>query len=108
MKTFSFTKLLFILSALFFCSFILSSCGKQVISKDKFVDVYCDLSIAQDTLEFRDFTAKKKEILKKYGMTENDLKTTYQYYYSNPKLWEPFFKSVTEKIDALRNPKSRK
>lgn len=108
MKTYNFYLFRVVLPALVFCSLFCSACSKQVISKEKFVDVYCDLSIAQDTLEFREFNTKKKDIIKKYGITEKELKTTYEYYYSNPELWEPFFKSATEKIEKLRALKTKK
>jgi len=72
-------------------SVIVAGCNNNTISRSKFVSVYCDLTIAKDTLTQDDFKKQKTGILAKYGVTEKQLKTTYDYYYQNPTLWKPFF-----------------
>jgi hypothetical protein len=75
------------------------------MSSDKFVAVYCDLTIAQDTVKPEQFAKAKSDILKKYDVNEAQLKATYDYYYQNPKLWEEFFKNALERMDKLNKHK---
>ena len=97
-----------VIALLLFACLSFTSCGKKHIDNKKFIAVYCDLSIAQDTLSFNEFQKSKKDILKKYEVTDKELKETYEYYYNNPELWEPFFKSASEKIEKIRTAKPGK
>jgi hypothetical protein len=106
MKTMKFSSPLYVF---IFCTavvFTAASCGGKNVEMKKFAAVYCDLNIAQDTLDFNEFVKKKKEILRKYEISEKELKNTYEYYYNNPELWEKFFKIASERIDDIKKGKT--
>lgn len=63
------------------------------IDEDKFVIVYTDILIAQDTstTSLKDL---KKQILKKHGETEESYQKTIKYYNEDIARWEDFFDKV--------------
>lgn len=108
MKIIKFYAVLLKTAFLFAAGFLLISCGQKTIEMKKFVNVYCDLNIAQDTLKPPEFMKMKKEILNKYGITEKELKDTYQDYYNNPKQWQPFFEKALARMDEMKGVKKMK
>ncbi len=88
--------------------FILSSCSdNKVINEDKFVKVYSDLIIAQDTIPNNSaaFNSVKKKIFARYNITSEDYKNTIEYYNKNYEKWKSFFAKVTAHIEAMKGKK---
>ena len=85
--------------------FVLVSCRSKVIDENKYSAVYCDLTLAQDTLNMEEFKKEKISILKKYEITEKELKSTYDYYYQNPELWKPLFEKALDRMNKIKSNK---
>ena len=85
-------------------SFINGCSGDNIISEDKFVKIYSDLIIAQDTVSSRmkNNQELRKEILSRYNVTEAQYKATVDFYNKNPNQWEEFFTKVTAYINELK------
>lgn len=100
---FYFTSIFFPL--LFAVIFAASGCSsKKIIDQDKFVKIYADLIIAQDTTNaaVKNNNTLKEEILKRYNVTDSEYKETVSYYNQNPKEWQTFFNKVIEYIGKLK------
>jgi adenylate kinase family enzyme len=83
---------------------LLPGCSKnKVINEDKFVKVYADLVIQQDTL--KNLSVKidslKQIVFKRYNVTEKEYKKTIEYYNNDPRKWEEFFKRVKGYLEEL-------
>ena len=94
--------------------FLLPGCSQNNnIDEDKFVKVYTDILVAQDTLKAAvyNFDSLKTAVFKRYGITGKDYNSTIDYYNKDPQRWEKFFNKVTEYVEKLRDnsiPKGRK
>lgn len=77
---------------------------KKIVNQDKFVKIYSDLVIAQDTTGSPPKTNEKlkKEILKRYNVSNQEYRETIAYYNKNPKEWDMFFKKVIAYVDKLK------
>lgn len=94
------------------CICFLSGCSNEkIIDEDKFVKVYADMVISQDTMStpangaVAGYTNTKKlrdEILKRHNVTDEQYKQTINYYNKNPQDWERFFNKVVTYIDGLK------
>lgn len=84
----------------------LLSCKKQpAIDEKKFVMIYADMIFMQDTSTSSQ-SEIKKEVLKRFNVTENDYDKTINYYNDAPDRWQPFFDSVITYIEKMKpNPK---
>lgn len=82
----------------------LISCSDKTIDHDKFIDVYVDLRIAEDTVRSDNYDIQKlhKEILKKHGITEEQYNSTFKYFNENPELWEKFYDEAIARVDTLK------
>lgn len=88
--------------------FFLSSCSdNKVITEDKFVKIYSDLVIAQDTIpkNVTVFNSTKQKIFKKYNVTSEQYKSTIEYYNKNYERWKNFFAKVTAHIESMKGKK---
>ena len=98
-----------ILSQAFILS-LLSGCSKNnIINEDKFVRVYADLIIQQDTLNTLNYKTDtvKIKIFKKYNITAKDYKNTIAYYNHDPGKWEKFFEKVTAYVEELKKQNAK-
>lgn len=93
--------------------FILTAagCGEaERIDEDTFVNFYCDMILAQDSLG-RDPAAMdtiRVMLYERYGLTNEEYMATIEYYNTTPRSWENFFnKALAEmqrrKTEALGN-----
>ena len=85
--------------------FLLSGCSNR-INEDKFVLVFTDLVIAQDSLgsSFKQEIVKQA-VFKKYNITIKEYDATLAYYNSNPKKWDLFFNKAIAHLEELRGKK---
>ncbi len=94
----------------FICSVFISSCSNDdIIDKEKFVNIYSDLVIAQDTsnADVKTINKIKSQIFEKYKVTSDQYKLTVDFYNRNPEKWEEFFKLVIANMEKL-NENSKK
>ncbi len=98
-----FSKKLLLL--LFILSFI--DCSHR-ISEDKFILVYSDLVIAQDTLAGKlSLSQIKAKVFTKYGVSDKEYSATLNYYNSEPKKWEAFFNRAIAHVESLQGKKGK-
>jgi hypothetical protein len=78
------------------------------INEDKFILIFSDLVIAQDTLKVNNNIKEiKKRIFKKYNVSESEYAETLNYYNSDPRKWEPFFNKTISHLEGLRSKKRK-
>lgn len=96
-----------ILSILFICSQILFfSCGNdQPISEEKFIKIYANMVIMQDTSSLNQDQVRDK-VLSNYKYSLNDYKKTIDFYNSDPERWQKFFDKVVTYVESLK-PKTK-
>ena len=85
---------IFKITFLFVTLIILSACEKEPdIPEDKFIKVYVDLLIMQDTTSTDSFSldSLKAIVFEKNNITVEQYDATIQYYNEHPKRWEEFF-----------------
>ena len=85
---------------------IVAGCSKR-INEDKFVLVYTDIIIAQDSLggNFKQ-DAVKSTVFKRYKISQKEYDATLEYYNNNPKKWDQFFTKAITHLQELRSRKS--
>lgn len=92
------------------CGFILllslsfPACSDKTLDRDKFIDAYVDLRIAEDTLKSDDHTMQnlKEKIFNEHGITEEQYNSTFEYFNNNPELWEKFYDEAIARVDTLK------
>jgi len=103
MKYFS----VFLISFLSVLSSGLQSC-KQLppVDEKKFVKIYADMILMQDTssLSQREI---KEEVLKRFSVENTDYDETIKFYNADPERWQKFFDSTIVHIESLK-PKPKK
>ena len=85
--------------------FFLSGCSQNnKIDEDKFIKIYTDIAVAQDTLKAAtyNFDSLKTVVFKRFGITSKDYNSTIDYYNQDPQRWEKFFDKVTAYVEKLR------
>ena len=95
-------KLFILLTAIL----ILPGCSKsRVMSEDKFMKVYVDLVVAQDTSNapITKFDSVKAIVFKHNGITKDEYDATIDYYNKDPQKWQDFFRKTTMYVDKLRS-----
>ena len=102
----------FLILSFFLCSVIilLSSCTQnKIINEDKFVKIYADLVIQQDTLNNLNVKndSLKSIVFKRYNTTKEDYKKTIEYYNQDPAKWEKFFSKVTAYLESLKKKNAK-
>lgn len=91
--------------------FIFFSCGDGGrISEDKFVDLYTDIVIAQESgrSSYEEMREVRLELYKKYNITEDEYKLTLDYYNQDPRRWKEFFDKVIAKVEKMKIAESGK
>ncbi len=83
------------------------SCSDKNIDRNKFINAYIDLRIAQDTLnqDSTNIQKLKAEIFKRHGLTEKQYDETFNYYNEDPERWNAFYDSVIVRVDTLMKGK---
>jgi len=96
---------LFIISLIILSSLLFTSCSqKKGIDEAKFIKVYCDLLIAQDTTHAMN-DKMRQEIFRKYSVTKEEYNSTIQLYNNDPKKWDKFFDKAITYLQELRKNK---
>jgi hypothetical protein len=99
----NFNKLLFFILLLS----IISGCSHR-LKEDKFILVYADLLISQDTLGARfNMNDAKNAVFKKHNISAREYDETLNYYNSNPGKWEPFFNNVIAHLESQKSKKGK-
>ncbi|MDR3666915.1 MAG: DUF4296 domain-containing protein [Ignavibacteriaceae bacterium] len=89
---------------LLFLSSFMGCTGR--ISEDKFISVYSDIVIAQDTTKTTNNLVQIKNVVfKRYNVTEKEYNATLNYYNSDPRKWEPFFNKAISRLEGLKSKK---
>ena len=84
----------FFIIFIFVILILFPACEKEpAISEDKFIKVYVDLLIIQDTTSTDSFSldSLKAIVFEKNNITAEQYDATIQYYNEHPKRWEDFF-----------------
>ncbi len=101
MRTFKYyTMFVFLITA-----FIFVSCGDGGrIPENKFVDLYTDIVIAQESgrSSYEEMREVRLELFKKYNITEDEYKLTLDYYNQDPRRWKEFFDKVIAKVEKMK------
>lgn len=87
-----------------FLFFIFSGCSENNrINEDKFVKIYADLVIANDTLSAdNDFNKFRIEIFKRHDVSEEQYQKTVEFYNEKPERWKLFFDKVLNHVKTLQ------
>jgi len=85
---------------------IISCKNQQAIEEKKFVKIYTDMILMQDTSSSSQLEIKA-EVLKRFNVNEKDYDNTIKYYNDDSERWQPFFDSVITYIEKMK-PKPKK
>jgi len=92
-------------SLLIFLFLFMSACDKgPPIQEEKFIKVYVDLLIIQDTTTASTFSpdSVKTLVFMRHNISAEDYDATVNYYNSQPEKWVAFFDSTTAYIENLK------
>ncbi|MCU0407213.1 MAG: DUF4296 domain-containing protein, partial [Ignavibacteriaceae bacterium] len=90
---------------LFFLFIIISACDKDLpIQEDKFIKVYVDLLIIQDTTTAETFPidSVRTLVFAKHTISSEQYDETISYYNSRPEKWAAFFDSAKVYVERLK------
>jgi Domain of unknown function (DUF4296) len=99
----------FILSFYIPLILLFSSCSAAPpVKEDKFIKIYVDMLIAQDTTRATggQLEVVKSEVLKSYSVSEADYDSTLKFYNSDPKRWSDFFDKAIAYLEQLKKQKN--
>ena len=92
---------------IFLCPFIINSfagCSKSHLDEDKFIIVYTDIIMAQDTLGRRNsLDYIKRTVFKRNNISEQEYDMTLKYYNDDPVRWEQFFDKAIVYLEKKKN-----
>ena len=94
----------------FFISLLIISCNKdKVIPEDRFIKVYVDILVAQDTLQDKSIPPDsiRAIILKKHNIPDSLYTNTIDYYNSSEERWKNFFDRAIKYVEELKNVKEK-
>lgn len=87
-------------------SFIFSGCTEdKIVPEEKYIDVYTDLVIAQDTSRTNSADQRdsiQQMIFKRYNINSAEYSATINYYSQNPAKWEIFFNAAIDSLEARK------
>ncbi len=93
------------ITIIFLLSVSIFSCSKDdILPEDKFVKIYIDILVAQDTLTDNSISndSLKTLILQKYNVTDSIYTKTIEYYNYNPDNWGKFFEDAIKQVEELK------
>ncbi len=84
--------------------FIFSCSKDDIIPEDKFIKIYIDILVAQDTLTDNSISndSLKTLVLQKHNVTDSLFTKTIEYYNYNPDKWEKFFEDAIKQVEELK------
>ncbi len=86
-------------------SLLFSACDKEPpIPEEKFIKVYVDLLVIQDTTTSSTFSldSVKTLVFTRHNISDEDYDETINYYNSQPEKWVAFFDSATAYVEGLK------
>lgn len=87
-------------------SIVLQSCKHSpAIDEKKFIKIYADMVIMQDTSSISQQKIKE-EVLKRFNVKKNEYDETIKFYNADPERWQKFFDSTIVYLESLK-PKPR-
>lgn len=81
------------------------SCSeKEILSEEKFIEIYVDILVAQDTLseESVNMDSLNTIILNRHKTSDLVYRNTVNYYNESAERWEQFFDKVVVYVEALK------
>lgn len=87
-------------------SVFISCKNEPPISEDKFVKIYANIILSQDTLKIS-LPHIRQNVLSKYNYTENDYNQTVKFYNTNPERWQKIFDEVIVYVEKLKKLKTQ-
>ena len=93
------------ITIIFLLTTFIFSCSKDnILPEDKFIKIYIDILVAQDTLSDSSISndSLKTLILGKYNVTDSVFTKTIEYYNYNPDKWEIFFEDAIKRVEELK------
>lgn len=85
--------------------FYFAGCSNaEKIEEDKFIKIYTDLLIAQDSLgnEKGKFISEKNRIYQRHNISEKNYKKTLQYYSEDITRWNEFFEKTIAYLESMK------
>jgi len=84
--------------------FIFSCSKDDILPEDKFIKIYIDILVAQDTLADNPISnnSLKTLILQKHNVTDSLFTKTIEYYNYDPAKWEKFFEEAIKQVEELK------
>jgi hypothetical protein len=98
------------ITIIFLLTVFIFSCSKDdILPEDKFVKIYIDILVAQDTLTDNSISndSLKTLILQKYDVADSIYTKTIEYYNYNPDKWEKFFEDAIKQVEKLKATKEQ-
>ncbi len=103
---------------LVFYGVLFSACKNQNrINEDKFVKIYTDMVIAQDSIidkkttdslhVINPHTNARDSVLKKYNVSLEQYQLTVDFYNQDPERWQTFFDKVIANVDSMKTKPPR-
>jgi len=93
------------ITIIFLITIFIFSCSKDyILPEDKFVKIYIDILVAQDTLTDNSISndSLKTIILQKYDVADSVFTKTIEYYNYDPAKWEKFFEEAIKQVEKLK------
>jgi hypothetical protein len=102
-KTNIFCGLIFVQMIIIF-ALLLSGCTNKTVDENKFVKIYAEMIIAQDTADYapNNFKSIQDTIFKRYGVTRVEYNATVDSYNKDPQKWENFFDKAIAYVQTLK------
>lgn len=96
------------ITIIFLMTVFIFSCSKDdIIPEDKFIKIYIDILVAQDTLTDNSISndSLKTLVLQKHNVTDSLFTKTIEYYNYNPDKWEKFFEDAIKQVEEFKATK---
>ncbi len=93
------------ITIIFLMTVFIFSCSKDdILPEDKFIKIYIDILVAQDTLADNSISndSLKTLVLQKHNVTDSLFTKTIEYYNYNPDKWEKFFEDAIRQVEELK------
>jgi hypothetical protein len=93
------------ITIIFLLSAFIYSCSKDdILPEDKFIKIYIDILVAQDTITDNSISndSLKTLILQKHNVTDSLFTKTIEYYNYDPAKWEKFFEEAIKQVEELK------
>lgn len=93
------------ITIIFLMTVFIFSCSKDdILPEDKFIKIYIDILVAQDTLADNSISndSLKTLILQKNDVADSVFTKTIDYYNYDPAKWEKFFEEAIKQVEELK------